>query len=97
LSNPALVFKLPSSLLIDVVLEVIGGGGGGAYGGGIDKDPLDPIALVERLKNDNLSVLLPGFGEFAGEASMKGIESSSKRGFFGLYPFISTGSCTPLV
>jgi hypothetical protein len=96
-SRPAFVFKLPIILLIDDVLEVIGGGGGGAYGGGTDKDPLDPTALLDRWKNDNLSVLLPGFGEGAGEASMKGIDSSSKSAFFGLYPFISTGSGTPFV
>ena len=32
-SNPAFIFKLPISRLIDVILAA-NGGGGGAYGGG---------------------------------------------------------------
>ena len=36
LSSPAFTFKLPRSLLIEEVLDVIGGGGG-AYGGGTEK------------------------------------------------------------
>ena len=56
------------------------------------------LCIILLYKFSYRSVLLPGLGEGAGEASIKGIESSSNKAFFPfiLYPFISTGSGTPL-